>query len=230
MRRILLTGASRGIGAAIAAQLLDQGHQVIGLNRHPPDDARIDHVAVDLSDPVASDNRIVTLLRSQPVDALICNAGIGLFGGLETHSPRQIRDALQLNLLSPLLLVRACLPVLRRQPRSDIIFIGSEAALRGARYGSVYSAAKFGLRGAAQALRHECAGSNCHVGIVQPGMVRSGFFDDLDFEPGPGEAHALHTDDVAAAVLAMLHAPDHAVLDEITINPLQRVVAKKPRR
>ena len=184
-------------------------------------------VAADLGDLQAVGQLVDELPDARMLDAVICNAGHGDIGSLETFSVRQIADSLQLNLVSPLVLLRRCLPILRRQPRSDIVFIGSESALAGGRYGSLYSAAKFGLRGAAQALRHECAGANCHVGIVNPGMVRTAFFDDLPFEPGSNPSHALQADDVAAAVLSLIDAPDHAVIDEITLNPLHRVVQKK---
>lgn len=184
-------------------------------------------LAADLADPEA----VARSLRECPawnaIDTLVCNAGRGDIRSLENFSIGQIGESLQLNLISPLALTRTCLPGLRRHRRSDIVFIGSESALAGGRYGSVYSAAKFGLRGAAQALRQECAGANCHVGIVHPGMVRTGFFDTLDFEPGPEPAQALCADDVASAVLSMIEAPDNAVIDEITLNPLHRVVQKK---
>ena len=119
------------------------------------------------------------------------------------------------------------MPELKQHDRSDIIFIGSESALKGGRYGSIYSAAKFGLRGAAQSLRHECAGSNCHVGIIQPGMTDTGFFDTLSFQPGPHKNNSLLAEDIATATLSMLNAPDNAVVEEIVVNPIQHVVQKK---
>jgi short-subunit dehydrogenase len=139
----------------------------------------------------------------------------------------QIQQSIALNLISPLCIARDCIPTLRKRERSDIVFIGSTSALQGARYGSLYSAAKFGLRGVAQALSHEVASANCHVGIVQPGSVRTSFFDQLSFEPGPDEAHALHAEDVASAVRSMLTSPDRAVINELLVQPRQHVVQKR---
>lgn len=227
-RCIVVTGASRGIGAACASVLLNDGHNVIGLSRSRGDmPAEALHVAVDLSDLDAATKAMHAVMQNHPVDALVCNAGRGDLASLENFSATQIEASISFNLVSPLILVRTALPALKREPRSDIIFIGSESALKGGRFGSLYSAAKFGLRGAAQALRAECASANCHVGIVQPGMVRTGFFDELSFEPGPEPAHALDAGTVAGAVLNMLSAPDEAVIEEITVNPRQHVLSRK---
>ncbi|MDO6459092.1 SDR family oxidoreductase [Granulosicoccaceae sp. 1_MG-2023] len=230
-KHYLVSGSSRGIGLAISEALLAAGHRVTGIARSTPAlHGRYEHIALDLSDAEAVRRALEPRLKQTCFDGLINNAGAGLFGSLEEFSWAQIEASLRLNLLSAMQLTRLLIPQLKRQARSDIVFIGSESALQGGRYGSVYSAAKFGLRGFAQSLRHECAGSNTHVGIVQPGMVRSDFFNDLHFGPGPDAAHALLPADVAAAVMQMLNAPDHALIEELIVNPRQHVVKKKPRQ
>ncbi|MEE9321286.1 MAG: SDR family NAD(P)-dependent oxidoreductase [Granulosicoccus sp.] len=227
-RCILVTGASKGIGAACTQQLLDAGHLVVGLSRHAGIERHgLTQVEIDLTDIEQIAGVVNKLLQHHSIDGLICNAGRGDIGSLENFSSKQIQASLQLNLISPLVLARHCLPTLRQQQRSDIIFIGSESALQGGRFGCLYSAAKFGLRGAAQSLRNECAGANCHVGIVQPGMVRTDFFQTLEFEPGDAAANALQASDVATAAMSMMNAPDNAVIDEIVLNPRQRVVQRK---
>jgi len=228
MRNVVVTGHTKGIGWAIANMLLKNGHSVHGIARtsateHP----NLTNHQCDLSDLDATTQIGTMLSKEKNIDAIICNAGAGNFGALENFSGSQIQQAIQLNLISPLVLVRTLLPTLKNADRSNIIFIGSESALQGGRYGSVYSAAKFGLRGAAQSLRHECASANCHVGIVQPGMTRTEFFNEQTFEPGPSDMHALLATDVAEAVNNMLCASTSAVIDEIVINPVQRVVQKK---
>lgn len=167
------------------------------------------------------------VLKEHPVSALICNAGRGDIGSLENFSSKQIAASLTMNLISPLVIARQCIPAFRQRERSDMVFIGSTSALTGARYGSLYSAAKFGLRGVAQALSHEMAGANCHVGIVNPGSVRTQFFDTLDFEPGPEEAHALDADQVAQTVMTLLRSADNAVISEVTVQPRQHVIKKR---
>lgn len=228
---VLVTGGSRGIGRACCLALGEAGYDTVSLSRQPPTTALSTdtHYRVDLSDLVATTQVIREILSHHAVSGLICNAGRGDIGSLENFSPRQIQQSITLNLISPLSVARLCLPSLRSRPRSDIVFVGSTSALQGARYGSLYSAAKFALRGVAQSLGHEVAGANCHVGIVQPGMVRTDFFDQLEFEPGPEDAHALQDTDVANAVLSMVCSPDHAVIHELVVQPRQHVVQKRKR-
>lgn len=228
-RIVLVTGGSRGIGLACCLLLGESGFKTISLSRtQPPVSLSTNtHISVDLTDPSATSSALKRVLSEHEISALVCNAGRGDIGSLENFSPVQIQQSIALNLISPLCIARDCLPTLRKRERSDIVFIGSTSALQGARYGSLYSAAKFGLRGVAQALSHEVASANCHVGIVQPGSVRTSFFDELSFEPGPDEAHALLADDVASAVNSMLTSPDRAVISELVVQPRQHVVQKK---
>lgn len=230
-RCVLVTGGSRGIGLACCQALGDAGFTTVSLSRTPPETTlnTDTHYSIDLTDFPATRDVIKHVLANHTISALVCNAGRGDIGSLENFSYQQIQDSLTFNLISPLCIARQCLTTLRSQHRSDIVFVGSTSALQGARYGSLYSAAKFGLRGAAQALTHELAAANCHIGIVQPGMVRSNFFDTLDFEPGPEDHHALFPEDVARAVLSMLLSPDHAVINELIVQPRQHVVQKRKR-
>lgn len=226
---VLVTGASRGIGRACCDLLAAHEIKTVSLSRTvpailPPHET---HIAVDLTDTSSSTATIRQLLKQHPVDSIVCNAGRGDIGSLENFSAEQIYQSICFNLISPLTLVRELLPHLRKKTRSNIVFIGSTSALQGGRYGSIYSAAKFGLRGAAQSLSHEVASANCHVGIVNPGSVKTGFFDSLDFEPGPQPAHSLSPHDVANAVIQLLLSPDNAVLNEITIQPRQHVIQRK---
>jgi len=230
-KTILVTGASKGIGRACCEALAKQDIAVVSLSRTKPDNLPRTETfySIDLANLEDTTALIKQLIKQHTISGLVCNAGRGDIGSLENFSSHQIADSISFNLASPLCIARHCLPSLRRMARSNIVFVGSTSAQQGARYGSLYSAAKFGLRGAAQALQHEVAAANCHVGIVNPGMVRTGFFDTLDFEPGPATAHALLANDVADAILSMLFSPDHALISELNVQPRQHVVSKKKR-
>jgi short-subunit dehydrogenase len=226
-RTILVTGASRGIGLAIARRLRSAGTRVIGVSRTPPPvgESGIVFVALDLADLAALPDSLRRLAADHPqIDALVLNAGTGRFGTLEQFSPIQIRALVELNLVSPMLVTRAFLPRFRLKGYGDLVFIGSESALRGGRRGAVYSATKFGLRGFVQSLREECARSGVRVGIVNPGMVATSFFDALDFRPGQEPGQHLKAEDVADAVLSMLTARPGAVIDEINLSPAKTVI------
>jgi len=227
-RTILVTGASRGIGLAIAHRLHQAGAQVVGLSRSAPltlAPSGMKYVQADLGD-LAALPKVLRELSSEirDIDGLVLNAGAGRFGALEQFSADQIRQLVELNLLSPILLARQLIPRLKHRGYGDIVFVGSESALRGGRKGAVYSATKFGIRGFAQSLRDECGASGVRVGIVNPGMVDTAFFDNLDFRPGRERDQHLTPRDVAEAVLLMLSARKGAVIDEINLSPAKTVI------
>lgn len=230
----VVTGASAGIGLAVSRRLLEAGYAVTGIARdfskcgihHPRftpremDLAELDQLPGELERLQAHDKEI---------HALVCCAGRGRFGSLEEFSHAQIRALVDLNFTSQAMLVRALLPGMKRRGRGDIILMGSEAALSGGRRGAVYSASKFALRGLAQALRQECAKSGVRVSLINPGMVRTDFFEPLDFRPGDDPANYLLPDDVAGAVLTVLSARPETVFDEINLSPLKTVIRFKDR-
>jgi NADP-dependent 3-hydroxy acid dehydrogenase YdfG len=227
LRKVLITGSSSGIGEATVDFLLEQGHEVWGIARrednrsHP----RFHAHTLDLI-------KIHTLRQKDfhlftEVDAVILNAGQGLFGHLEKCSIKQIQQTFELNTLSPIYLVKYLLPNLKKKQLADIIFIGSEAALAGKKEGSVYCASKFALRGFAQSLRLECASTNVRISMIQPGMVRTPFFDSLSFKPQAGSMHALSPNAVASAVQMVLSAHPETIFDEILLTPQKRAIEKK---
>jgi NADP-dependent 3-hydroxy acid dehydrogenase YdfG len=229
---ILVTGASKGIGRAICNKLLEKGYHVVGIARqfensthsHP----NFEMIKLDLSDMQSLPDALKDLQSHFPqIAALICNAGQGTFKNLEEFSYDQIRKTMDLNFLSHVYLTKSFLPILKRQARSDIIFIGSEAALTGKRQGSIYCASKFALRGFAQALRDECATSSIRVCLINPGMVQTSFFQNLSFSPGSESSEHLLPEDVAEAVLLVLQAREGAVFDEINVSPKKKRICFK---
>ena len=228
-KSILLTGASSGIGRATASLLLERGYHVIGLARDfskfPCKDKNFTAIPVDLSALDTLPSFLERLSREHGTfDGVICNAGKGQFASLEEFSYAQIRSLLELNLTSQIYLVRALLPGMKQRKSGTLIFMGSEAALDGAKRGTVYAATKFGLRGLAQSLRLECAASGVRVGIINPGMVKTEFYDQLDFQPGSDPNNYILPEDVAAAVLLVLEARYGSVIDEINLSPQKKVI------
>ena len=124
-------------------------------------------------------------------------------------------------------MARAVVPYFKKQGRGDLLFTGSEASLRGAARGTLYCAAKFGMRGMTQSLRQECSRNGIRVMGIYPGMVRTPFFDELSFEPGADVDNAIAPEDVAKVVSTMLSLPRSTVIDEVELTPLKKVIAKK---
>lgn len=232
-RTILVTGASSGIGRAVAERLLTQNHQVIGISRDISKFARrhdnFHPVQLDLSKLETIPARLQDIMqRFQALDGIIFAAGAGLFGSLEEFSYSQIQQSLNLNFLSNAYITRSIISPFKRKARSDLIYIGSEAALKGSRKGTVYCAGKFALRGFTQALREECAKDGVRVCLINPGMVKTAFFESLNFAPGDSEANFLIVEDIADAVSYILNSRPEMLIDEINLNPASKVVKKKP--
>ncbi len=232
-RCILVSGASSGIGRAVSESLLAQGARVVGVARdfskwpQPPDD--FSPFELDLADLKKLPAALKEISRLYPqIDGLVHAAGRGLFGSLEEFSYTQIDAIMNLNFNSHAYVSRHFLPLFKRQGRGDLVFIGSEAALSGGRRGAIYCASKFALRGFAQALREECAKSGVRVGVVNPGMVKTAFFDELSFRHGAAEENYLRPTDVAEAVSLMLCAHPGSVIDEINLSPLKTVLEFTP--
>ncbi len=178
----LITGASRGMGAALCKAALAAGNAVVATGRRP------DKVAKALG---ASDGLLVVRLdvtsvadanaavgaaveRFGRIDVVVNNAGVSFKGYFEEMSPDQVEQQLATNLLGPMNVTRAVLPVMRRQRSGHVISISSGAGLVAFEYSSVYAASKFALEGWMGALEQEVAPFGIQTTIVNPGFFRTG--------------------------------------------------------
>ena len=232
INRFIVTGSSRGIGKAICEALITKKISVIGISRnetaHHFDPAYYKPHVIDLADLKNLPKRFTGLLEKYgQISGLISCAGIGNFGSIENFSLMQIEESLRINLLSHIVLTRYLVPLLKKQHGGNLIYIGSEAALEGGKQGSLYSAAKFGLRGFTQSIRAEVAHKNIRVILINPGMVRTSFFDKLHFEPGSNEQNTIPVDDIAKVVINVIEMSPNTSIDEIVINPIIKSVTKK---
>jgi NADP-dependent 3-hydroxy acid dehydrogenase YdfG len=231
-RTILVTGASSGIGRAIAKKLLQQDHFVIGTSRDckkfKTKHKNFSFIEIDFSQLDTIKSIIKLLVKQYPLlDVVIFSAGYGKFGSIEQFSYRQIEQLLTVNFTSQALITSSIISSLKEKKHSNLIYIGSEAALKGSRKGSIYCASKFALRGFTQALRDECGTSSVRVSLINPGMVKTSFFDELNFQPGDEESQALLPEDIAETVNYILNSSRHSDIDEINLNPANKVIKFK---
>ena len=220
--RALVSGASSGIGAAICRSLKQQGYHLTGIGRDFSDSGdEIDRKWVlDLCDLDALERALRA--NKNEFDLLVLAAGYGDFGGLEQFSYSQITRLINANLIANLYLCKRFMPGMKQTNFGDIVLIGSESALSGARAGSIYCASKFAIRGFAQSLRADCSNANIRVLLCNPGPVDTPFFDQLDFRPMQGREFSIDASDIAQAISAALNQPRHVVTEEIQIQPLKR--------
>jgi short-subunit dehydrogenase len=187
--RVLLTGASGGIGRAAAdalvqagagvllagrspARVATQARELMHRFRQPP--ARIGWHAANL-DSAAEIAALARTAVEWGCNAIVHNAGVPSFGRLESLAAEEIERTLRTNLLAPMLLTQALLPHLQRLPRAQLIFVGSALGRIGVPGFSAYAASKFGLRGFAEALRRELADTAVRVQYLGPRGTHTDF-------------------------------------------------------
>lgn len=181
--RVLLTGASGGIGGAAAAALVAAGAQVLAVGRSQErlaalaaGHAGIEPVRADLAVP-ADLKRLAAHAGRWRCNVLVHAAGVPAFGRLQTLPAERLEEMLQTNLLAPIRLTQALLPHLLREPQAQVICVGSALGRIGLPGYAAYSASKFGLRGFAEALRRELADTPVKVQYLGPRSTRTGFND-----------------------------------------------------
>ena len=174
--RVLLTGASGGIGRAMAQALQAGGAQVLGVGRGAPSPlpAGMGWVQADLATD-AGITAVAAAAAAARVNVVVHAAGVPAFGPLTTTSTAQMQAVLQANLLAPMALTQALLPALARLPQAQVVFVGSALGRIGLPGFSVYGASKAGLHGFAEALRRELADGPVRVQILGPRSTRTGF-------------------------------------------------------
>lgn len=177
MKRAVVTGASSGIGKAVAATLRDRGYQVIGTSRKPdavapesvlPD---VDYRALDLTDP----HSIASFAEGLgDVDVLVNNAGESQAGPLEELPTDAVERLFRLNVLGPIALTQQVLPRMRERRTGRIVMVGSMLASFPIAYRSSYTASKAAIKGFATAARLELAPFGVWITTVEPGSIKTG--------------------------------------------------------
>ncbi len=228
----IVSGVSSGIGKAIAELLLSLEANVIGIGRNAElisGQDRFSVIKVDFSTPKSYEALLKSRMQNiSNIDGCICAAGVGRFGALEQFSFAQMQSMMHINFMAHAWLLRCVLPRLKKQKSGDVVIIGSEASIGAGKNGAMYCASKFALRGLAQSLREECSKRGVRINLINPGMVKTPFFDDLSFSPGDDVDNYLTPEDVAKAVRLILTSPSSVVFDEINLSPLKKVINFNP--
>ena len=176
----IVTGASGGIGRAIAEAMLEAGHHVVSLDRRKPDwsHAKLEPVLVDLFDPKATADAAKDVAARHAVSHVVHNAGIIRPNLIEQVTAEDIAALSQLHLGAALTLVQAALPGMKERHFGRVILIASRAAL-GAATRTAYSATKSGMFGMARTWALETAAHGITVNVVAPGPVETDMFHEV---------------------------------------------------
>jgi short-subunit dehydrogenase len=182
--RALVTGATGGLGQAIARALAGRGASVVLTGRRvdvlEPLAAELggQAIAADLADPDAVDP---LLAEAGAIDVLIANAAMAGAGRVLDDSVEQVDRALNVNLRAPIMLARALAPQMLERGRGHLVFVSSLQGKAPTPSSTMYVATKFGMRGFALALREDLAGTPVGVSVIYPGFIRdAGMFAESD--------------------------------------------------
>jgi len=192
-RKTLLTGATGGLGRAIAASLAERG-AVLALsarNREALEEMAAglpgsghSVLPADLAEPGAAEQLAA---EAAGTEILVANAGLPGAGKVDEFSAEEIQRALRVNLEAPMLLARALYPAMVEAGSGQLVFVASLSGKAASPRSAVYNATKFGLRGFALGLRADLVPHGIGVSIVSPGFIRdAGMFADAGSKPPPG--------------------------------------------
>jgi 3-oxoacyl-[acyl-carrier protein] reductase len=214
----LVTGASRGIGAAVARALAAQGAR-LGLASRSGDDLGIDG-AVAWPCDVRRPDELEALAAATAeghggIDVLVANAGVGAYGPFLELPPDQLEEMIDVNVKGTLYAVRAALPYLLESDEADLVTVASEAGRRGLPLEAVYCASKFAQVGFTRALDHELREQGVRCSNVCPGGVATDFAMGRGRTPDmPALAGMMSAEDVAEVVVFVLTRPrTHRILE-----------------
>jgi NAD(P)-dependent dehydrogenase (short-subunit alcohol dehydrogenase family) len=184
---VLVTGASAGIGEAIAARLAREGHRVFGTSRHGG--ATRGGVALETLD-VCSDASVKAcvdgvLRQAGRVDALVNNAGYLLSGAIEEATLEEAKAQFETNFFGVARMVKAVLPGMRRAGAGHVVTISALSGLVPVPFWGYFNASKFAVEGYTETLRHELRPLGIKVALVEPGAIRTAFYSNPETTPMP---------------------------------------------
>ena len=226
-RVVLITGAGRGIGRALAHAFAAAGAKVALLGKTKKNLLEVQRelkdsgtatvvLAADVSDEGAVARAVaVTEQQLGPVDVLVNNAGIFALAPVEKMDTLVFDRMLAVNLRGPFLMSRALLPGMKSRKRGHIVNISSTAGRRGFAGGGAYCASKFGLAGLTEAMRYEARASNVRVTCVYPSTVNTDLVKKAGMDLAP--ERAIQPEDVANAVVSLVAMDDRAMTTALEI-------------
>ncbi|MFM6953658.1 MAG: SDR family oxidoreductase [Sphingobacteriaceae bacterium] len=228
----LVAGASRGIGRALAMHLAEAGAQVILLARNQNElreavaeitkkGGLATAFCVDISDEKALKLVFQQIIQQyKRIDILVNNAGIGQFQPVAETSATLWDEVMDTNVKGTFLCSKEAVIQMQKQGVGHIVNIASDVAKRTFANGALYCSSKYAQDAFSSALRKEVRPYGIKVSVVYPGLVDTYFNNS---QPGkPENAQNLHPNDIAAAVLHIVSAPKHVVIDELMIHPISQ--------
>ncbi len=227
---VIITGASRGIGRAIALKFAEEGADLVLVARNRDElaelaekikelDRKVLFFPADITNQIEVEKIVQsTIEHFGKIDILINNAGIGLFKSVIETTLEEWQNVINVNLTGTFIFSKAVLPYMIERGQGQIINISSDVGKRTIPKASAYVASKFALQAFSEVLAKEVRKLGIKVGTILPGMTDTYFNNSTQ---GTKEKEEwLKAEDVASACLYMATAPKHAMVDEIILHPI----------
>ena len=222
-KKIIVTGGSSGIGKQTALQLIEKGAKILITGRDESklksvaDEIGADYLAFDMGDLDSLEAYANTCLKKlDGIDAIINNAGLGKFNLLGDISAKEFIDIFNTNVFGLTLFTQAFLTTFKSQKSGNIINIGSSAAVKGFKYGSVYSASKFAVRSLTQCWQAELREYNIRVSLVNPSEVTTAFNSESR-EEREEVANKLTPKEIADVIVSSLEMDNRGFVTETNV-------------
>jgi len=225
--RVIVTGASSGIGRAVTMELARGGANLVATARREDRlrkladevaalDGRIEIVIGDITDPPTR-QRTIEAAQSHygGLDILINNAGIGAMGLFEDADPQRLRKLFEVNVFALVEMTRLALPLLKKGVRPMVVNVSSILGHCGAPHNSEYCASKFAVQGFSDSIRAEFVRHGIDVLVVSPGTTETEFFDrviEKTAEPNWPEHNAVSAEEVARAMVKAMRKGRHEII------------------
>lgn len=190
-KTVLITGASSGIGAATAELFASEGWNVAATMRRPSGStiegaSRVAVLRLDVTDAASIETAVAeTLARFGGIDVLVNNAGYGLNGPLEALSGEQVDRQLATNVAGLIAVTQRIIPIMRQRRSGTIVNISSIGGIVAFPFASTYHATKFAVEGLSESIRYELAPHGIRVKLVEPGGIKTGFMDAIEWGRHP---------------------------------------------
>ncbi len=227
----LISGASSGIGAAIATALAEHGYRVFGTARDPgksPKLPGVEMLALDVRNPTSVQDCVRAVLeRAGQIDVLVNNAGVAFVGAAEECSDAEIAAQFEVNFYGVVRMTRAVLPSMRERRRGHIINMSSLAARTATPFQGVYPATKAAVEGYSEALLHEVWPFGIHVSVIEPGFIHTGLAEHSERAAAPIAAYDRWRE---AAALSIQHQIDTSPPPSVVAKSVLDVLASKSPR
>jgi NADP-dependent 3-hydroxy acid dehydrogenase YdfG len=225
----IVTGATRGIGKAIADKLAEEKMNVVLIGSsneifHVEEELKgkgcnVTAIQADITNEQQVNEAVQTTISTYgSLDLLVNNAGVGFFKLAEETTLEEWQRLFEVNVQGVFLCMKAVLPHMKEKRAGTIITISSDVARRTIANGSAYTASKYAVQGFSGAVSQEVREYGIRVGTINPGMVDTYFNNSK--QGVPEKEDWLKVEDIANAVVYMASAPKHMVVDELMLHPL----------